>query len=422
METESKDPKLEEKTQVIVFALMFANFFRNLGLSIIEIGLPNFVLSLAGTLTSYGIIIGVFSITQSIFQLPMGRAADKLGRKLLILIGICIYVIGTFLCYLAQDIFQFIIFRAIQGAGAYSSILQAMVGDYYKKEDQHGKGMALFSVSMTLGYFGGIIIGGYISSYLGFRTIFLFSTILGIVSLLLVLFFIKEQKRGLKSYDNEKKEEIDVEKIKKNELLLLLKDTQFNAIVLLNGLRWFLFSGIYVLFIWQIQINFGLSQIEATIYIMILVAIYMFFILFGGYLSDNYGIKKILLYSQLLIIIIGLLVFISATFIMFIIIGIFIGIGFALFQTSGYALLAKHIEECYPQLKGSAFGFNNAIGFFLGAIGPIIICYIGEISMFLPYYMISICILITYLVSILLFKHIDGKGAKNHLEPNLKGV
>ena len=146
------------------------------------------------------------------------------------------------------------------------------------------------------------------------------------------------------------------------------------------------------------------------------------FALFGGYLSDNHGIKRILLYSQLLIIVIGLLVFISTSFLMFIIIGIFIGIGFALFQTSGFALLAKHIEDTYPQLKGSAFGFNNAIGFLLGAFGPIIICYLGEISMFWPYYLISISIFITYLISILLFKHINGHDTNKSIQTTLKEV
>ncbi|MBD3341521.1 MAG: MFS transporter [Candidatus Lokiarchaeota archaeon] len=410
MENEANDPPFEKKTRIFVFALLFANFFRNLGISIIEIGLPDFVLSLAGSLTSYGIIIGIFSITQAIFQFPMARASDKIGRKILILLGIFIYVIGTFLCYLAQDILQLIIFRAIQGAGAYSSILQAMVGDHYRKDEEHGKGMALFSVSMTCGYFGGIIIGGYISNYLGFRTIFLFSTILGIVSAILVLVFIKEKrsknnKNMLKAQDKKA-----TKKIRRTELFTLIKDKEFISIVILNSIRWFLFSGIYVLFIWQIQVNFGLNQIEATYFILAIVLIYMFFIMFGGYLSDNYGVKKVLLYSQILIILIGLILFISVSFITFIIIGVFIGIGFALFQTSGYAILSKTVERNYPDLKGSAFGISNTLGFFLGAFGPVLICYLGELSTYLPYYLISITIFFTFLISVKFIKVKQASG------------
>ena len=118
MEDTLERQKIERNTKAVIFILMFSNFFRSLGMSIIEIGLPNFVISLAGTLTSYGIIIGVYSITQAIFQWPMGTMGDRLGRKRMILMGMFVYILGTFLCYLAQNIIQLIIFRAIQGAGA----------------------------------------------------------------------------------------------------------------------------------------------------------------------------------------------------------------------------------------------------------------------------------------------------------------
>ena len=404
MENTLERQKIEKRTRVAIFVLMFSNFFRSLGMSIIEIGLPQFVISLAGTLTSYGLIIGVYSITQAILQWPMGTMGDKFGRKRMILIGMFVYIFGTFLCYLAQDIIQLIVFRAIQGAGAYSSILQAMIGDHFRKDNKHGKGMSLFSVSMTCGYFGGIIIGGYISNFLGFRTIFLFSTGLGIISAILFITLVKEQNIPNNSKLTKNNGQKDFKLFKKNDINILIKDREFLAIVSLNSLRWFLFSGIYVLFIWQIQIYFGLSQIEAMYFIMVLVLIYMVFILLGGFLADNYGVKKILIYTQILIISIGLMVFVSTTLIVFFIVGIFIGIGFALFQTSGYAILSKKIDDNYPELKGSAFGFNNAVGFFLGAIGPIFICFLGELSDFLPYYLISLVISITLIITIKFIK------------------
>ncbi|MFX1340595.1 MAG: MFS transporter [Promethearchaeota archaeon] len=402
MDNESTDPQIEKKAKVILFALMFANFIRSLGLSIIEIGLPDFVISLSGTLTSYGIIIGVYSITQAIFQFPMARASDKMGRKVMIIIGTTIYIIGTFLCYLAENVIQLIIFRAIQGAGAYSSILQAIVADHYRKK--HGKGMAFFSFSMTLGFFGGIIIGGYISNYLGFRMIFIISTILGTFSLLMIIIFVKEQTDSNSTKNIDTDDEFVIERIKKLELKVLIRDRYFNIIVILNTLRWGIFSGVYVYFIWLLQIHFDLDQIEATYFLMALTLIFICSVLSGGYLSDRYGTKKILLYSQILIIITGLFFFISTDLSMFIIAATFIGIGFGMFQTSGYTLLSKHIEENHRDLKGSAFGINNTLGFILGAFGPILICYLGEISIFLPFYLVSLLILITFLISIKFIK------------------
>jgi len=72
---------------------MLTAFFRNLGLSIVNIGLPKFIISLSGTLTAYGLVIGAFSITQSIFQFPIASFSDRFGRKKILLIGITLYII-----------------------------------------------------------------------------------------------------------------------------------------------------------------------------------------------------------------------------------------------------------------------------------------------------------------------------------------
>ena len=177
--------------------------FRSMGMSIVQIGLPSFVESLAGSLTSYGIIIGIFSVTQSILQYPYAALSDKLGRRRVVLFGMFIYLLGTFLCFTAQDVLQLIIYRAIQGAGAYTSILQAIVGDVYKK-DQHSKGMGYYSLYMNVGYFLGFIIGGFVASFLGFRSIFLITGFLICFSILFIFFVFKEENKTESIEDEDK--------------------------------------------------------------------------------------------------------------------------------------------------------------------------------------------------------------------------
>ena len=162
MEQENDQTKVEKRAKGFLLIILFANWIRFVQISIIDIGLPSFVLSIAGTLAAYGIVVGVFNLSQSIFQFPISTLSDrKMGRKNMIVICVFIYTIGTFLCFIAQDIIQLIIFRAIQGIGAYSAIIQAMLADRYKKEKEYGKGMALYSVSITIGFFAGFIIGGF---------------------------------------------------------------------------------------------------------------------------------------------------------------------------------------------------------------------------------------------------------------------
>ncbi|MBD3255824.1 MAG: MFS transporter, partial [Candidatus Lokiarchaeota archaeon] len=193
MDSPLKPPiqKLEKKSRILLLSILFALSFRNMGLSIINIGLPDFIQLLSGSLISYGLVIGIFSIMQSIFQFPIAAASDKYGRRIVVLIAMTIYMTGTFLCFTAQNIPQLIIYRAIQGVGAYTSILQAIIGDIYRKE-QHGKGMGYYSLSINLGYLGGIILGGYISSYLGFRNIFLISGILILLSTIFLIIVFKD--------------------------------------------------------------------------------------------------------------------------------------------------------------------------------------------------------------------------------------
>ena len=107
MENNLETKQIKKKAKVFLLIILFANFIRYVEVSMIDIGLPNFVLSLAGTLSAYGIVVGVFALTQSIFQFPIAALSDrKLGRKNMIIICIIIYAIGTFLCYLSTNIIQ----------------------------------------------------------------------------------------------------------------------------------------------------------------------------------------------------------------------------------------------------------------------------------------------------------------------------
>jgi len=389
---------LSKHVKILLFVVLMAVAFRSLGISIVDMGLPSFVLSLAGSLTSYGIIIGIFSITQSIFQFPYAFASDKFGRRKIVFIGIIIYIIGTFLCFFAQDILQLIIFRAIQGIGAFTSILQAIIGDIFEKE-QHGKGMGYYSLAMNIGYFGGIFIGGYISSYLGFRNIFSISGVLITVIAIFLLFALKEK-------DNPKVMNGNFEKNKMSfnlkNIKALFKNNQFKFSVMLNCVRWFLFGGIVVYLIWVLQVQFLLDEMQTSYILIVIVAIYVAFVFYSSKVIDKQGPRKVMIIGQSIVIIFGIPFFIDIlihNIIIFVIFCTIIGIGIALFDPSGNALLLEVIEDIDPELKGSGIGFNNAIGFFFGALAPMIFSFIGEFNIFAPFYLIIALMLFSVIIS-----------------------
>src|SRR5688572_15036827 len=104
---------------------------RMLGLFLI---LPVFALhapSLAGgdNLTLVGIALGAYGLSQAMLQIPFGMASDRLGRKPVIYVGLAIFAAGSFLAASATDIWTAIAGRALQGAGAISSVVVALAAD-----------------------------------------------------------------------------------------------------------------------------------------------------------------------------------------------------------------------------------------------------------------------------------------------------
>jgi len=379
--------------------VLMSTAFRSMGMSIVQIGLPSFVESIAGSLTSYGIIIGIFSVTQSILQYPYAAISDKIGRRKVVLFGMLIYLVGTFLCFTAQNVIQLIIYRAIQGAGAYTSILQAVVGDIYKK-DQHRKGMGFYSIYMNVGYFLGFILGGYIASFFGFRSIFLIQGLLICISITFVFFALKKNENSDTSEEKSKNMDFNLNSIK-----ILLKERQYIYTLLINSVRWFLFGFITAYLIWILQDNvmgFGLNEVVSSYIMLAIIALYVVFIFICSKLIIRFGSRKIMIIGQLIVMVIGITFFFrdfALILPVFLIISSFLAIGIAMFDPAGMTLLLEVIEDINPDLKGSGIGFNNAIGFFCSAVAPMIMSPLGEIEIFIPFYVVIGLMVISVIIS-----------------------
>lgn len=280
------------------------------------------------------------------------------------------------------------IYRAIQGAGAYTSILQAIIGDIYKK-DQHGKGMGYYSLYMNVGFFLGFILGGFVASFFGFRSIFLISGFLICFSIVFIFFVLKDDNETEKSENPDKNMDFNITNIK-----ILLKERQYIFTLILNSMRWFLFGFITAYLIWVLQDNvngFGLDEVISSYLMLVVMAIYVVFIFIASKLLNRYGPRKLMMVGQIIVMLFGISFF-FADFVLnlpaFFIVVSFLAIGIALFDPAGITLLLEVIEDIQPKLKGSGIGFNNAIGLFCGAIAPMIMSPLGEIEIVFPFYVV----------------------------------
>ena len=79
--------------------------------------------------TLVGLAMGIYGLSQSFGQIPFGAASDKYGRKPVIIFGLILFAIGSFIAAAASDIGWVIIGRAVQGAGAISAAVTAFIAD-----------------------------------------------------------------------------------------------------------------------------------------------------------------------------------------------------------------------------------------------------------------------------------------------------
>jgi MFS family permease len=132
-----------------------------------------------------GAAIGAYGLTQAFFQIPFGYLSDKYGRKPLLILGLIIFFIGSIVAATADDIFQVVIGRALQGAGAISAVLMAFLADYIS-ENERPKANAFVGVQIGAAFMLALLLGPVIVFQIGISGLFWTIAALSIVALLVV--------------------------------------------------------------------------------------------------------------------------------------------------------------------------------------------------------------------------------------------
>jgi MFS family permease len=96
-----------------------------------------------------GLALGIYGLTQGLLQIPFGAASDRWGRKPVIVAGLVLFAVGSFIAASADDIYWTIVGRAVQGAGAISAAVTAFIADA-TREEHRTKAMAMVGASIGL--------------------------------------------------------------------------------------------------------------------------------------------------------------------------------------------------------------------------------------------------------------------------------
>ena len=321
-----------------------------------------------------GLAFGIYGLTQAILQIPFGMTSDRFGRKSVIYFGLLLFIIGSFIAGISEQIEGIIIGRAIQGSGAISAVLTAFLSDL-TSDKSRTKGMAIIGASIGLTFALSLVISPILNELIGVPGIFLLMGVLAFIALGVVRFFIHEplNKKKIKSGNTD-----DIKSILKNFDLNRLNFGIFT----LHASQISMFMAIPFYLINQGEIS--LNQ-HWSIYLPVLVISFIFIVPMIIISEKKNRVKESFIFSiALLFVTQFLFIYFSNGVVGIIMALVFYFIGFNYLEASLPSLVSKLAPI---QRRGLALGVYNtsqSLGIFVGgSIGGLIASFYGYEGAFL---------------------------------------
>jgi EmrB/QacA subfamily drug resistance transporter len=178
---------LDQKKKVtIMISIMAAMFFAAINMTIVGTSLPKIIAQIGG-MEYFDWVFTIYMLTSTITAMLVGKLSDIYGRKIFILIGIAVFMIGAFLSGTSDTIYQLILYRGIQGLGGGMIMSSSFttIGDLFSPRER-GRWQGLMGAVFGLSSLFGPTLGGYIVDNFDWHWIFWVFLPVGFVAFALI--------------------------------------------------------------------------------------------------------------------------------------------------------------------------------------------------------------------------------------------
>lgn len=346
--------------------------------------------------STMGLMISVFAVLQLIVSPIAGSLSDKVGRKLIIAIGMLIFAISELIFGLGQVVSWLYVSRGLGGIAA--ALIMPSVTAYVADVttfDERPKAMGLVSAAISGGFIIGPGAGGFLAHF-GMRVPFFAAAFLAFVGFIMTMLILKEPEKQL----------VHGQVAEKGSVMDILKDPIFTfpfVVILISSFGLQSFESIYSIMA-TVNFNFSTSEIAAIITVSGVLALICQLVFFDGIIKriGEVGLIRVSFFASAIFV--GVIAFtdskwvvVLSTFVVF--------LAFDLLRPGITTYLSKHAGE----RQGTVNGLNSTFTSFGNILGPMASGILFDINHFYPYYVSAIVLLLTSFLSLMWKKELPEK-------------